>query len=657
MCQMGARVLVLVAALCSSALSSAPRSLDAATAWGTDELSLLQLGGEKNAQTVAKNAGNIAANSAKIDKLMGGEGKATDSAQQQASTTESAAAAGSEANGADVAANSGNIEANSAKLDKLEAKAAEEDAAKDGTKAAQNGKAAEEDRKQTTNSGATVSKSKPTDRGHKYLTPEQANHLVEKYTRQAESAIRAVPEEKRQKVSEKTVKAVGHIAIYSAQKVRDEQEARASKREFRKEGLPQKVLAIERKTMIVEAKEKSMAKFMSKAWKDEQRKKESFEIRSKALQVEIVQRRQKQYVALKEKLQVDTSFKIGEYQKKTMKYQGKVAEETARYNRLASQLRKKKALLAEKSAKELKHKEETAEVNAKARKGKEKLQKSKKKLADEVLSEKVIKATKEAKNKEEASADSPETVKAEKALRKVNGNLHIIEKDVATEMADASKDAVRSQDLMLKAQAASDVTTNETADVNFTFPDFNYTAVNRKKCGPGVLCTVYDEVVKRAGGTTKYLKLDKAEQAKLKGKAKEVTDEMKRQAFDVLAKRFGVTGEATEGKFCGANIPCTGYNKVKEAVGDNAKFLKELADVEQKMLAKEAKNAPKGEVKKKPKLTIEMKQAAFDKVRDMHGVVLDAAEKPQPVEKPESEPEVPAETPSRLDVMRVTSSR
>jgi len=118
-------VLVLLCVGCSFVSSKAP----------TDELSLLQLGGEKNAQTVAKNAGNIAANSAKIDKLMGGEGKATDSAQQQASTTESAAAAGSEANGADVAANSGNIEANSAKLDKLEAKAAEEDAAKDGTNA------------------------------------------------------------------------------------------------------------------------------------------------------------------------------------------------------------------------------------------------------------------------------------------------------------------------------------------------------------------------------------------------------------------------------------------------------------------------------------------------------------------------------------------
>ena len=42
-------VLVLLCVGCSFVSSKAP----------TDELSLLQLGGEKNAQTVAKNAGNI----------------------------------------------------------------------------------------------------------------------------------------------------------------------------------------------------------------------------------------------------------------------------------------------------------------------------------------------------------------------------------------------------------------------------------------------------------------------------------------------------------------------------------------------------------------------------------------------------------------------
>merc|ERR1711871_1488006 len=105
--------------------------------------------------------------------------------------------------------------------------------------------------------------------------------------------------------------------------------------------------------------------------------------------------------------------------------------------------------------------------------------------------------------------------------------------------------------------------------------------------------------------------LEKEELAKLKGKnaTAEETDEMKMQAFDALAEKFGINGNAPAPKMCGpAQVPCELYNKVKQSVGGDGPMSKKEGEEQDKLLSAAKKSDPTAE------LTDEMKKQAFDKI-------------------------------------------
>merc|ERR1711988_1184167 len=245
--------------------------------------------------------------------------------------------------------------------------------------------------------------------------------------------------------------------------------------------------------------------------------------------------------------------------------------------------------------------------------------KQEEKLEAEQSKEKIIKLTLEAKQEKEGPPASQETTKAEEALDKVQGNLKFLNNEVAAEMTQATQEAVKSQEEMLKQRKAALAAKNNTgSDYQFDYkPDYNTTANLKKKCGPGVLCTTYNEVVRKAGGAGKYMTLEQEELKKLKGDnaTAEETDEMKMKAFDALAEQFGIDGNPPAPKMCGpAQVPCEIYNKVKQAAGGDAAMSKKEGEEQDKLLTAAKKKDPKAE------LTTEMKKQAFDKIADFEGV-------------------------------------
>lgn len=409
-------------------------------------------------------------------------------------------------------------------------------------------------------------------------------------------------------------KIVAKRAIYDAQKIRDDTARRQHKRDYKAENLPRKLTKVANKISQFKKKEEKTAEHMKKAWDQEQNEIKELKRDTKNEQIAVVNHENKKYLAWKEELQITTSKEIAQFQKAAKVYRQKSAEETARFNRLSVKLKEKKATLKEKGSKELKHKKERARIKENRVKIKERLTKQDAKLKAEKLQEKVIKSTAGADR--DVDNTSAETRKAEDDLHKVNGELNVLNNDVATELTETTKDAVRSQELMLKARekALNQSRSDQSFKFNFT-ENYNITDTdNKKKCGPGVLCSLYNKLVTKAGGSKKYYNLEAEELKKLKGDSGKESEEMHRQAFDKLASRFGVTGPGTEGKFCGPNVPCALYNKVVKAAGGNAKYLQEEATEEDKLMKTARKDNPKAEV------STEIKKQAFDKVADRHGI-------------------------------------
>jgi len=454
----------------------------------------------------------------------------------------------------------------------------------------------------------------------KRLSLEDVRTKVEEYARKAEEAIKSAPEEKRVKLVGKVQKAMAKQAIYTAQTMRDDAARHKHKYEFKKENLAGKMAKVAIETNDFKRKEKQLAANMNKTWAEEQQDLAQLKENAKNTQIEVVEHKHKKYLEWKEQLEVATSKQIGEFQKAAASFRSKTAEETARFNKLSADLKKKKASLKERGSKELRHKEEAAKVKEQRVKTKEKLTKEDEKLSSEKQNEKVIKTTSEAKEKKEGPASSTETAKAEAALQKVDSNLHFLNKEVSTEVTEASEDALRAQNLMLKErEKAANRTTNTSSNETDIEVDTNVTTTSKKKCGPGVLCDLYNQVVSKVGGSDKYFKVEMEELSKLKGDG-EPTPDMERKAFDNIAERFGVTGPGTEGKICGPGVPCELYNRVMKEAGGSAKLLKEESAEQEKLLKAEAERLKKEGSDKKAEVTEAMKKEAFDKVADRHGI-------------------------------------
>jgi len=455
----------------------------------------------------------------------------------------------------------------------------------------------------------------------KQMSPEEARQKIEEYAQKAEIAIRSAPEEKRQALAGTIARDMAKKALYDSEKIRDDTERRKTKRDFKKDGAIQKLAKLELKTVKFQEKQKEMAEAMNKTWSDEQQDMARVKTDAKDEQIAIVEHKHKKYLEWKAARQLVVSKQIGIYDKETKSMQSKTATETARYNELNGKLKKKQAQLKQEAADERKHKEEAVVVKEARVKSKEKLQKTDKKMSDEMTNEKVIKKTSEAKEKKEGKIDSAQTTKAEDQLAKVNTKLDFLNKDLATEVTEASEEALRAQRLMLKERTIAEnrTETNET-DTNTTI-ELPEVAPLKKKCGPGVPCELYNKVVAKVGGSDKYFKVEMEELSKIKGDG-EPTPEMERQSFDAIAERFGVTGEGTEGKVCGPGVPCDVYNKVmKEAGGSGKLMAEEAAEVERILkLQNDQIKKEEGPAAKMVEATDEIKKQAFDKIADKYGV-------------------------------------
>lgn len=460
------------------------------------------------------------------------------------------------------------------------------------------------------------------------LTPESARMKIEEYARQAEDLVRNAPEEKREKVAGQVSRAVNQGALYEMQKMRDDQARRKHKSEFRKENLDGKLAKLAWKKDKLLEKDKQMAKDMNRTWTEEQQEMSQVKTATRAAEVSEVEHQDKKYVQWKEKFALRTSKKINVYQEAASDFRKKTAMETARFNKLKQQLKERKNDLKVRAAKERVNKEDAAKVKEQRVKVKEGLQKQDEKLSDDKLQEKINKKTMEAKaNSAEGTGLSPEAKKAQDALEKVEGNLKFLNKDVATQVQEATQGALKAQSRMIKErEIASNRTKPNTTDVDVPEPNIDVPE-SKKKCGPGVLCSEYNRVVSATGGADKYFKLEMAELAKVKGDG-EPTPEMEKQAYDALASRFGITGPKTEGTICGPGVPCGFYNKVMKEAGGSAKFNQEEASEVEKILKTQKDSGIDS-----PEATEAVKKQAFDKIVNRVGVTAE---------------DVPAATPKRV---------
>lgn len=462
------------------------------------------------------------------------------------------------------------------------------------------------------------------------LSPEIARQQIEHYTNQAKYTMEAAPEEKRQKVAAKMAAAVTQTTMSEAKMHTDDIDRRQAEDEFKAEGLDAKVAKVNSKTEAVERKMKRTAKGMRKAWKDEQAKVAELKQDAHNTQVNMIEHQRNKYIEWKENKQVEVSQGIDEFKKQAEKFRALAAQETARYNQVHVKVLKKKKMLARLSAEEVKGKKEAIKVKEQRDKIKEKKDKVDQKLQAEKTKEKIVKTTSEVKKKKAEALASPETKKAMDALGKVEGTIKHLQTDVAADMAQTSEDAVLAQKEMLEERKRAEARNNQTKyqPYNFTWNDTYVDPTRNKKCGPRVLCTLYNRVVKAVGGFTKYLKLDMEEREKLGADPKkgEASEEIQRQAFDNIASRFGITGERTEGVYHLPGIKTEWYDRLVKAGGGAAAVTKMIADDEAKLVKQEndeRKKAGKGPLKKTPE---SIKKQAFERVADMQGVSEDGDE-------------------------------
>lgn len=448
------------------------------------------------------------------------------------------------------------------------------------------------------------------------LTPAEAQAKIEKYKREAENAVLDKVMTKREKVDGEMRKEL------KARKKWEEKDSRAvdriaqEKKDFRKSGIMKKVVGLQNEKRQLGKQTKSLERKMTRTTRKVKATEARLAIRKSKEEIAQVEFATRAYEQWKAKQEARAAREISKMQKEAQKFKVKAAEQQARAEGFLLKIKKVKAQFKVREAGELRSKKEMVKLKERSVKIRKGLVKAKSGLEAEQLKAKIQALL--AKEKANFSPPTSTAAKgAEDGLKKADAMLTMVKGEVSSALSSATREAVQNAKALAKAEKMK-----LEGHAGKGGKNKKQTAVNpNKKCGPGVLCTVYEAVVKKAGGNKKYFKLEAEELLKLKkanyalpNDKQEGPDAMALKAFKILGRRFGVT-EAKPPCMKGPDkaIPCERYDNTVKETGGAAKFEKAYAKALHKF-KKQAKVQPGAKVPKNVKV------AAFDHVADFAGL-------------------------------------
>jgi len=372
----------------------------------------------------------------------------------------------------------------------------------------------------------------------------------------------------------------------------------------------------------------SQEKNMARERRTLKAKEDQVTVRKAKQQIAQVEYTTKAYEEWKADQEAEAAKEIAKMQKQAEGFKAKAALEQARAEGYHLKIKTLKAQYKVREAGELRSKKQAVTIKERRVKIKNGLLKANNALEAEQLEGKIQGLL----GKEKANMQHPDSksVKsAEAGLKKTEAMLKKVKGDVNQAMSSATREAVhnakalaKAEKMKLEGRAGKDGKNKSNTPVN-----------PNKKCGPGVKCTVYQAVVKKAGGAKKYYKLEADELLKLKranialpNSQQKDEDALKMEAFQILGKRFDITAPKPACmKGPAKAIPCERYDNTVKQTGGAGKFEKAYAKALRK-LKKKSKIAPGA------KVPMDVKMAAFDKVADFAGLAKGVM-KPEMVKK------------------------